>query len=119
MRQHFPQQIIISPHGQRSFEFWIDRTDYDVGEIIHIIQGADGDQDEISYSLISGNVDRDGDGNLLLGVSHEGLVSVVDPDEIFLSSGNTFKVVISLSDHGGRIRLLMALLRLGQICLRQ
>ena len=96
-----PTDNYFTPRAE-SFEFWIDRTDYDVGEIIHIIQGADGDQDEISYSLISGNVDRDGDGNLLLGVSHEGLVSVVDPDEIFLSSGNTFKVVISLSDHGGK-----------------
>jgi hypothetical protein len=96
-----PTDNYFTPRAE-SFEFWVDRTDYDVGEIIHVIQGMDGDQDEISYSLISGNVDRDGDGNLLLGVSHEGLVSVVDPDEIFLSSGDTFKIVISLSDHGGK-----------------
>jgi hypothetical protein len=99
-----PTDNYFTPRAE-SFEFWIDRTDYDVGEIIHVIEGADGDQDAISYSLVSGNVDRDRDGNLLLGVSSEGLVSVVDPDEIFQSSGNIFKMLVSLNDHGGKSSL--------------
>ena len=99
-----PIDNYFTPRAE-NFEFWIDRTDYDVGEIIHVIQGMDGDQDEISYSLVSGKMDRDGDGKLLLGISHEGLVSVEDPDEIFLSSGNTFKIVISMSDQGGKSSL--------------
>ena len=99
-----PIDNYFTPRAE-NFEFWIDRTDYDVGEFIHVIQGIDGDQDEISYSLVSGNMDQDGDGNLLLGVSHDGLVSVEDPDEISQSSGNIFKMLVSLNDHGGKSSL--------------
>jgi len=99
-----PTDNYFTPRAE-NFELWIDRTDYSIGEIIHAIQGVDGDQDEISYSLVSGNMDQDGDGNLLLGVSHDGLVSVEDPDEISQSSGNIFKMLVSLNDHGGKSSL--------------
>jgi len=106
-----PIENDFAPQAE-SFEFWIDRADYQPGDVLYKVDGTDGDNDEIIYTLISGNTDTDGDQELLLGLSKEGVLFIQDPDEIHLSAGTSLRIIILLSDPGGKTSLSEGILQI-------
>jgi len=99
-----PNDNYFTPRAA-NFQFWIDHQNYETGDLLYAINGLDEDGDDITYQLVSGNIDADGDSVPLLGLSSNGLISMLDPDEIDLSFGSSLKLIISLSDRGGKASL--------------
>jgi len=95
------QNNLFAPTAE-DFHLWIDRGDYENGDVLYVMNGVDEDQDEIFYDLTSGNIDQDGDGIPMLEMNRSGILSVVDSDEILKSAGSLLNLVVSLSDTGGK-----------------
>ena len=50
------QDNLFAPTAE-NFQLWIDRADYENGDVLYVMNGVDEDQDEIFYDLISENID--------------------------------------------------------------
>ena len=96
----------------KNFSIWIDRSDYQPGDILHRVLGEDRDGDPITYVLSSENIDYDQDGTPMLIFSENGILSISDPDEINSLSGVSLNLRISLRDTAGKNSESLGLVRI-------
>ena len=84
------------------FSITLNFEEYTAGQKLAQINSVDVDGDEVSHELLSGNFDLDGDLQFAIQISSTGEVLVNDPDDMKLSSGNTYSLLIQLNDNKGK-----------------
>ena len=71
-------------------------------DCIWFIESTDADGDTVKQSLISGNIDLDGDGNFALKLMPDGRLCVADYDDLHLMAGSSVRLEVQLDDQRGR-----------------
>lgn len=72
------------------------------GQEIKTLEATDGDGSVITFELVSGNPDLDGDNAGMFDLTPEGKLRIYDTDEIARAAGTKFSILVSIKDTGGR-----------------
>ena len=94
------------------FSLYIDHLDFEKRETLHTLPLQDGDGDLIKYSLFSGNIDKDSDGEPFILVESNGSIVILDPEEIIDLAGTSLSLIISLDDQKGKASSVSGLIRI-------
>ncbi len=71
----------------------------DVGTEVGTVTATDPDGDEITFSIVGGNIDVDGDGNLAFAIDgSSGLITVNDSDDLDFDVVPSFNLVVQAAD---------------------
>ena len=97
----FLEVNLFSPTAE-DFNFVVDNTSLPNNHEIVSLDAVDLDGDTISYSILSGNVDSDGDGIDFLQINQSGNVLLQDAGEITNLLSQKLSISIALSDPGGK-----------------
>ena len=94
------------------FSLFIDRLDIEKRDTLHTLPLQDGDGDFIKYSLFSGNIDKDSDGDPFVLIESNGSIVILDPEEIIDLAGTSLSLIISLDDQKGKASSVNGLIRI-------
>jgi hypothetical protein len=67
------------------------------GTVVGTINATDPDNNPLTYSILGGNSDNDGDNTQAFGISNTGVITVTDADDV-LAQTNPFNLTIQASD---------------------
>jgi hypothetical protein len=93
------------------FNLVIDNINFSSNQKMVSLQALDLDGDEINYSILSGNVDSDGDGIDFVKIDQEGNLVLQDAGEISNLISQKLSLSISLSDSKGKTNTITGVVR--------
>ena len=76
---------------------------YKEGDIVSKLEISDGDGDEVTVSIISGNLDKDGDTNPPFGINNSYEIFISDLDDIKQLAGQQIELLFKLDDRGDQL----------------
>ena len=101
----------FTPQGQ---DFYHHLNIHDLAADLSLLTllATDGDGTAVTFDLISGNMDLDGDGAGIFKLLPDGKLFLEDMDEVELSASKKLNLIVSISDNGGKTNQLKGIVEI-------
>ena len=109
--QNFLEVNLFAPNAN-DFIYVFDGDGFSSNQEFYSLGAVDLDGDEITYSILSGNLDSDEDGISFLQINSSGSLVLQDPDEIENLISQKVTLSISLSDSNGKSKTVLGTIKI-------
>ena len=109
--QNFLEVNLFAPNAN-DFIYVFDGDGFSSNQEFYSLGAVDLDGDEITYSILSGNLDSDEDGISFLQINSSGSLVLQDPDEIENLISQKVNLSISLSDSNGKSKTVLGTIKI-------